>query len=58
MFIELAQTVIKGIAATEHVVRTSSKEWKEQEALRWSKMSEQEKHDEDIAKLLRRMCKR
>jgi hypothetical protein len=55
MFIEFAQVVLKGIAATESVVRTNSKEWKDQEALRRSKLSDQEMHDEDIAKLLRRM---
>jgi hypothetical protein len=58
MFIEFAQTVITGMAAAEKVVRTSSKEWQEQEALRRSEMTDQEVHDEDIAKLLRRMCKR
>jgi vacuolar-type H+-ATPase subunit B/Vma2 len=55
MLIEFAQVVFKGMAAAESVVRTNSKEWQEQEALRRKKMTEQERHDEDIAKLLRRM---
>ena len=55
MIIEFAQTILTGVAATETIVRKSKKEYKEQEALRRSQMTVDERHKEDIGNLLARM---
>lgn len=43
------------MAATSDVVKRSSKEYKEQEALRRSRMSDQERYVEDITKFNKRI---
>lgn len=53
--IQFMQTVSITMAATSDVVKRSSKEYKEQEALRRSRMSDQERYVEDITKFNKRI---
>lgn len=52
--IEFAQTVIITMAATENVVRRSSKEYKQKEAQRRNQMTPMDRHREDMAKFNKR----
>jgi hypothetical protein len=54
--IGFVQTVAIGIAATNDALKRSSKVYKEQEALRRSQMTIEERRHEDLCKLSKRIA--
>jgi hypothetical protein len=53
--IQFMQAITVNMAAAEHTIRRSSKEYKEQDTLRRSKMTVEERRHEDLCKFNKRM---